>query len=144
MITLIGNSLAVEGLEFKYLGASSHCEKCRFKNTCIDTLEEGRIYIIKEVKDTQQPCPIHAGGKVRVVDVELADIDVLIDPKQSFEGSSVLFNPITCDSKCYMRDLCLPEGLYKDDRCRIIENKGKPEHECPRGLKLQLVRLRRG
>jgi uncharacterized protein (UPF0179 family) len=142
MITLIGTSLAVEGLEFMHQGSSSQCGSCRFKNTCIDTLEEGRIYIIKEVKDTQHPCPIHEGGKVRVVDVELADVDVLIDSKRVFEGSNIIFNPTECDFDCSMKDQCFPEGLLKKDRCKIIENIGKPAFKCPKGLDLCLVRLK--
>ena len=50
MITLIGKSLANKGLKFMNYGATSECESCRFKNTCIDPLEVGRMYIIKNVK----------------------------------------------------------------------------------------------
>ena len=77
MITLIGNCLANKGLKFMHYGATSECESCRFKNTCIDTLEEGRMYIIKNVKNGEQPCMIHEGGKVRVVEVEKARIESL-------------------------------------------------------------------
>ena len=142
MITLIGINLAEKGLEFMHLGGASACEKCRFKNTCIDTLEEGRLYIIKDVKDTHHPCPIHEGGKVKVVDVEKLDIKALIDSKIAFEGSNIIFNPTLCDNECKQKDLCNPEGLYTDDRCKIIKNMGKPPFKCGKGLDLNLVLLR--
>jgi uncharacterized protein len=142
MITLIGTNLAEKGLEFMHCGESSVCEKCRFKNTCIDTLEEGRVYIIKDVKDTHHPCPIHDGGKVKVVEVEKSDILALIDSKVAFEGSNIIFNPTSCDNKCKQKELCSPEGLYKNDRCKIIKNLGKPQIECIKGLDLNLVLLR--
>lgn len=142
MITLIGTNLAEEGLEFMHYGGSSACEKCRFKNTCIDTLEEGRVYIIKDVKHTQHPCPIHEGGKVKVVEVEKSEIKALIDSKVAFEGSNIIFNPTPCDNECKQKDLCTPEGLYADDRCKIIKNMGKPQIKCAKGLDLNLVLLR--
>lgn len=142
MITLIGTNLAVKGLTFMHYGASSHCTKCRFKNTCIDTLEEGRIYVINDVKDTQHPCPIHEGGKVKVVDVDKADIKVLMDSKNAFEGSNIIFNPSHCDVECSLRELCFPKGLYNEDRCKIAKNIGKPNGKCAKGLDLRLVLLK--
>ncbi len=141
MITLIGTNLAEKGLEFMHYGGASACEKCRFKNTCINTLEEGRIYLIKEVKGTEHPCPIHEGGKVKVVDVEKSYIKALIDSKIAFEGSNIVFSPIKCENKCVDKDLCAPEGLYVDDRCKIIKNLGKSQVKCSKGLDLSLVLL---
>jgi len=142
MITLIGTKLAEKGLEFVHYGTSTACEKCRFKSTCIDSLEEGRIYVIKDVKDTTHPCPIHDGGKVKVVDVDRADIKALIDSKKAFEGSNILFNFPQCDVDCEMRHLCFPEGLYKYDRCKIAKNIGTPPEKCVKGLDLRMVFLR--
>lgn len=141
MITLIGINLAEKGQEFMHIGGASACEKCRFKNTCIDTLEEGRIYLIKDVKDTQHPCPIHEGGKVKVVKVEKSHIKALIDSKIAFEGSNIIFNPIKCDDQCVDKDLCAPEGLYKNDRCKIIKNLGKSPVKCSKGSDLSMVFL---
>jgi uncharacterized protein len=142
MITLIGKSLANRGLKFMFYGGSSECESCRFKGTCIDTLEEGRMYIIKNVKSGEQPCLIHEGGKVKVVEVENAYVKGLVDTKKSFEGSKMVFNPPECDEECSLRDLCLPEGLYSDDKCTIIKNLGKPRQKCPAGRDLNMVLLK--
>ena len=142
MITLIGKALAEEGLKFMHYGASAECEACRFKSTCIDSLEEGRMYVIVDVKDTEQQCPIHEGEKVRVVEVERADIEALVDAKKAFEGSMIAFEPPECEKECTMRELCFPEGLYKGDKCKITKPVEKPVNECVKGLKLSLVFLK--
>ena len=91
MITLIGNNLAEKGLKFMNYGAANQCESCRFKATCIESLEMGRIYQVREVKNTEHPCLIHEGGKVKVVDVDKATIKAAIDSKRAFEGSNIAF-----------------------------------------------------
>ncbi|MGF7118434.1 UPF0179 family protein [Methanobacterium oryzae] len=141
MITLIGKNLAEKGLKFMHYGASAECEACRFKSTCIDSLEAGRVYVITDVKDTEQPCPIHECEKVKVVEVERADIEALVDSKKAFEGSIITVEFPNCDKECTMRDLCFPEGLYEGDKCKIVKNIGKPVNECIKGLNLSLVFL---
>jgi uncharacterized protein (UPF0179 family) len=142
MITLIGKNLAEKGLKFMHYGASSECEACRFKSTCIDSLEEGRMYIITDVKETEHPCPIHESGKVKVVEVERAEINALVDSKKAFEGSMIAFEFPECGKECTMRDLCFPEGLYEGDKCKIAKNEGKSPNECINGLSLSLVLLK--
>ncbi len=142
MITLIGKNLAEEGLKFMHYGASAECEACRFKNTCIDSLETGRVYVVTDVKDTEHSCPIHEDGKVKVVEVERADIEALVDSKKAFEGSMIVVEFPDCDKECTMRDLCFPEGLYEEDKCKIVKTIGKPVNECINGLRLSLVLLK--
>ena len=142
MITLIGKNLAEKGLVFMHYGASSECEKCRFKNTCIDPLETGRMYVIKDVKNTEHPCLLHEGGKVKVVEVDKANIKTAIDSKKAFEGFKIVFNPPECDEECSMRELCFPEGLYLEDKCKIVKKIGKVNTECAKGLDLTTVLLR--
>ena len=141
MITLIGKSLAEKGVKFIHYGPSAECEACRFKSTCIDSLEEGRMYIINDVKETEHPCPIHEGGKVKVVDVQRAEIKALVDSKKAFEGSMVIFEFPECDKECTMRDLCFPEGLYEGDKCKIVKTIEKSPNQCIKGLNLSLVLL---
>lgn len=141
MITLIGTKLAIKGMEFMHCGGASACGKCRFKNTCIDTLEEGRLYRITEVKNTEHPCPIHEGGKVKVVVVEKSRIKALIDTKIAFEGSNRIYNPVKCNSQCEEMYLCNPKGVYPNDRCKIVKNLGKSQVKCSKGLDLSLVLL---
>jgi uncharacterized protein (UPF0179 family) len=139
MITLIGKSLAEKGLKFMFYGASSECEDCRYKATCIESLEEGRIYRIRDLKEVEHPCPIHMGDKVQVVEVDHALIKTAIDSKKAFEGSRLLFKPPECDEKCSLKKLCIPDGLYRDDKCTIVKKLGKPSEKCPVGLNLTRV-----
>jgi uncharacterized protein (UPF0179 family) len=142
MITLIGKNIAEKGLKFMHYGASSQCEHCRFKATCIDSLESGRIYKIKEVKHTEHPCLIHDGNKVKVVDVDRSLITALLDSKRAFEGSNIVFTPPECDQECSLSDLCFPEGLYIEDKCKIVKKLGNPQEKCPKGLNLTMVLLK--
>jgi len=142
MITLIGKNIAETGLKFMHYGAASQCEQCRFKATCIDSLERGRIYKIKEVKDSEHPCLIHDGNKVQVVDVDRALVRALVESKKAFEGSNIVFSPPECDQECPLSDLCFPEGLYREDKCKIVKKIGKPQEKCPKGLNLTMVLLK--
>ena len=40
MITLIGKDLAKKGNEFIFYGSVDECESCRFKASCVDSLEK--------------------------------------------------------------------------------------------------------
>lgn len=141
MITLIGEKLARKGVRFLYCGPAEECENCRFRSTCIKPLEEGRMYIIRDVKDRDQRCPVHEGEKVVVVDAERASIETLIDSRKAFEGSIISFEAPDCSRECRMYDLCHPEGLREGDRCRIVKNLGKPDKKCPEGHELRRVLL---
>ena len=82
MITLIGIDLAKEGQEFVFLGPADECDDCRFKSSCVGNLEENRKYIITEVMENEQRCPLHAEGKVIPVEVDRAKIDILTASKK--------------------------------------------------------------
>lgn len=124
MISLIGKELAKKNEVFMFYGLSNECEKCRFRSTCIDPLEEGRKYIIKEVKDVEQKCPLHEQEKVKVVIIEKAPITALVDSKKAFEGSVIHFEPIFCENENF-KELCAPEGLKEGDKCKIVKDLGK-------------------
>ena len=97
--------------------------------------------MITDVKNSEHPCPVHEGGKVKVVEVEKAEIETLFDSKRAFEGSMIVFDIPDCDEECTMRDLCFPEGLYMNEKCKIVKNIGKPDKKCVKGLDLSLVIL---
>ena len=44
MITLIGKDLAKKGNEFIFYGSVDECENCRFKASCVDSLEKNSKY----------------------------------------------------------------------------------------------------
>lgn len=141
MITLIGEDLAQIGLTFVFDGPAKPCENCRFKASCIDSLEKGRKYTITDVKDITQKCEVHDGGIVKAVRVELADVEGLIDSKKVFEGSNISYLPPECDEECIYHHLCFPEGLVPEDKCVIIKNLGK-HSVCAKGYSLTKVSLR--
>jgi hypothetical protein len=141
MITLIGKDLAKEGVEFVYLGPADECKDCKFKSTCVENLEENRKYIITEVKDNEQKCPIHSENMVIPVEIERAEIDILTTSKNIFEGSTFTFNAPECDENCEFQDLCFPEGLIENDKCIVIKNQGKHKDECKKGFKLNKLTL---
>lgn len=141
MITLIGEDLAEVGLSFVFYGPAEACKKCRFKASCVDSLEKGRKYTITNVKDITQKCDVHNGGIVKAVEVKMADIEALIDSKKVFVGSNISHTPPECDVECIYHNLCFPEGLFNEDRCVIINNLGKHE-ECAKGYNLSKVSLR--
>lgn len=142
MITLIGEDLAEVGLSFIFDGPAEACESCRFKASCVDSLEKGRKYIITKVKDITQKCPIHDGGIVKAVEIEFDNIEGFLDSKKVFEGSNISYNPPSCDAECIYNHLCFPEGLVEGDKCIIVKNLGKSEVDCIKGFSLTKVCLK--
>lgn len=141
MITLIGKDLAQKGTEFVYLGPAEECGECRFKSSCIGNLEKNRKYVITDIKDSEQKCPVHSQNTVVPVEIEMAEIDVLTTSKNIFEGSTFTYNAPECDEYCEFHDLCFPEGLIEEDKCIVIKNQGKHKEECKKGFKLNKLTL---
>ena len=140
MITLIGKQLAKKGQEFVFLGPAPECDDCRFKSSCIGSLEKNRKYVITEVRDNEQKCPIHGEGAVVPVEVDRAQINILTDSKNIFEGSTFTFNAVDCDEECEFHDLCFPEGLVENDKCIVLHHEGK-HNDCKKGYKLNKLTL---
>ena len=118
MITLVSSSIAKKGYTFIHEGETpKECKACRLITTCIDNLERGRRYTIREVRKIQHPCLL--GGTVTVVDVSEPEIVMFLDSKLAFEGMSVEYHP-DCTG-CEIADICMPVGLKKGDKIQIIE-----------------------
>ncbi len=135
MITLIGKNLAKKGNSFIYYGPIEECETCRFKSTCVDSLEKNRRYTITKVMDNEQKCPIHDENIVVPVEVEKESIKILTQSKNTFEGSTFSYTPIECNENCEFKKYCIPEGLFENDKCIIMKNNGKHK-ECKKGYNL--------
>lgn len=142
MITLIGKELAEEGSVFIFHGPVEVCESCRFKSSCIENLEVGRKYKIVNVRDTEQKCQLHEGGIVKVVEVEKAEIDALVDSKKVHLGASLSYNPPDCSFDCVFHNLCFPEGLFSGDKCTFVNDLGKHEGVCAKGFILNKVTVK--
>ena len=141
MITLIGKNLAKEGQEFIFLGSADDCKDCRFKSSCVDKLDLNRKYVITQVRNSEQNCPLHAGGKAVAVKVDRAPINILTTSKNIFEGSTFTFKPLDCEKNCEFRDMCFPEGLFENDKCIILQSDGKHNGECKKGYRLNKLTL---
>ncbi len=141
MITLIGEKLAKKGLIFEHYGTNSECQDCRFKSTCVDSLEKGRFYIITDVKDVSHKCKLHDEHTVNVVTVEKAPICALIDTKKAFEGSTIFLNQENCGFDCEMQELCYPNGVYPKDKCKIAIVEHKCSEKCYKNYDLTKVVL---
>ena len=141
MITLIGKELAVKGKEFVFLGPAPECENCRFKSSCVGNLEPNRKYVVTDVRDNEQKCPLHAEGVVVPVEVDRAKIEVLTSSKNIFEGSTFTYNAPDCDEKCDFHDLCFPDGLIENDKCIVLNNDGKHKEKCKKGYQLNKLTL---
>ena len=142
MITLIGKKLAKKGLIFEHNGTNSKCQNCRFKSTCVDSLEEGRFYIITEVKNTTHKCELHDEHIVHVVNVEKAPRIALINSKKAFEGSNISLDYNDCGFDCKMHELCYPNGIYPKDKCKIVKIENKLSEKCYKNYDLTKVILK--
>lgn len=141
MITLIGKDLAKKGNEFIFYGPAEECNDCRFKSSCVGSLEEGRKYKIVDIKDNEQKCPIHAENTVIPVEVERSQITLLTESKNIFEGSTFTYNAPECDENCDFHDLCFPEGLKENDKCIVLKNEGKHKEGCNKDYRLNKLTL---
>lgn len=143
MITLIGKKLAKPGQEFIHYGVGDckECMGCKLRKVC-DNLKVGRRYTVKSsMNKPHEKCKIHEEG-VMLVEVEPAEIDVLIPSSQAKEKDVITFLSPDCSRYfCEDRDLCHPEGIEDGDRCRILKVKEK-KHKCGEGNDLALVRLK--
>lgn len=92
MITLIGKDLAKKGNEFIFYGSVDECESCRFKASCVDSLEKNRKYKIIDVRDNEQKCPVHAENIVIPVEVDRSNITLLLPQKVFLKGLHFLMN----------------------------------------------------
>ena len=122
MITLIGLEMAKKGNSFIFQGPAKECEDCRFKATCVDSLEEGRKYIIKDIKESELKCKL-TDSIIIPVEVSLADIEMYFDSHKVFEGSNFIYTKKDCEFKeCENYNKCFPEGLHEGDKVTIAKD----------------------
>lgn len=138
----IGEKQAKVGTEFMFSDSFEECKSCDLRQICVGNLEPGRIYKITKVKKKKHPCSLYEGGIV-VVEVEEAKIKAIIDAKNAFEGATVTLKLPGCEQlSCNYYRQCSPNGLYDNDRIKIIKTY-KKKIECPHGRRLKLVQLKR-
>ena len=140
IITLVPSQDAKEGYEFVHYGHAEECGDCRLFKVCIENLEAGRKYRIVSLRNYEHECKI--SGKVRVVEVEEADIRIAIDSRLAMPGAKIVVSKNSCEEIfCEYYTFCTPEGLENGDSCKIIDLLGKIN--CPKKKSLVLAKVRR-
>ena len=141
IVTFVGSRQAKKGFSFLNEGALKECEKCERLNLCIEKLEERRVYIVTGVRDKIFPCEVHEEG-VRVVTVNEANAEAIIENRLAFPGGIITFTPQECaEISCPNYAKCVPVGLKSGDKCRVVEV--KKQTECPLNLRLVSAILQR-
>lgn len=138
LVTLVGEATAKTGKEIVFIGVNMGCKDCRLKSACMN-LEEGRRYVIKEVRDNTHDCKVHIDG-VKAVEVEKVPIPTAIPKKDTIEGATITFMPVNCkDIGCRFYKVCHPLGLKGGMKGKIVRVGG--DIECSEGHKLREVGL---
>ena len=120
MLTVIGKSLAKEGLVFTYMGPLSNCKECKVKNICFH-LERGRKYKVLSSRDVLHDCTVHEEGVV-VVEVEEVPLDAVILKKQAIEGSNITIEIPRCKERgCEYYRLCIPIGADSGQKKKVLK-----------------------
>ena len=134
-ISLIGRSLAKEGVIFTYSGQADECAKCKLVNICQD-LENGNRYRVIKVRKKEHDCPVHEKGKVVVVEIEEASLELSLSNRKAMEGAVVELDIEGCPLIwCPNHGYCRRELFSKGQKVSVIKV-GKVM-DCPRGLKLK-------
>ena len=138
-VTLIGEHLAKEGLEFVFGGCLSRCQSCEIKNSCCG-LKKDKWYRITGVRDKKHQCKIHHGD-VTVVEVEEIPFETAVSGRSIIEGSVVTLDDKNCsDRDCDHYRLCHPRGVSPGEKYNI--EKVEEKIDCKKDLNLKRVRLR--
>jgi len=137
-VTLIGEHLAKEGMEFIFGGCLSKCKSCEIKNSCCG-LEKDRWYKIVGVRDKKHSCKVHHGD-VKVVEVEKIPVKTAVSGRTVIEGSVVTFKKSKCkEFECQYYRLCNPVGIEKKQKYDV-KSVGK-KIDCKKGKDLKEVEL---
>ncbi|MFO7791871.1 MAG: UPF0179 family protein [Candidatus Saliniplasma sp.] len=137
-VTLIGEHLAEEGLEFSFGGCLSKCKSCEIKNSCCG-LEKDRWYRIVGVRDKKHDCKVHHGD-VKVVEVKKIPVKTAVSGRTVIEGSVVTFEKKDCkEFECENFRLCHPTGIENKQKYDV---KGvNKKIDCKKGYDLKEVEL---
>lgn len=139
-ITLIGNELAVEGLEFVYRGELEDCEGCRMFKVC-NNLTPKKSYRITGIRNSNVlPCNVHHGG-VCAVEVIDSPVMVLIDAKKAILNSEITMDFVCPEIDCPNYDRCFPEGLVENGKYLVTQIMDSEKEFCERGKNLKNVEL---
>ena len=138
LVTLIGDKLAKENMEFTYLGPNNDCRNCKLKTVCFN-LKPGRTYKITKIRDKRHSCSVH-DGNAAVVEVQEQPIIAAVD-KEHNKGDTIKTERTECGNiGCIFYELCSNLALKKDKEYKITKTYDE-KIECPLGYKLQKAEL---
>ncbi|MEM0268347.1 MAG: UPF0179 family protein [Candidatus Korarchaeum sp.] len=122
-MTLVPSRLASRGFRFIFIGPSSLCKDCKYRNTCVEGMEVGRLYEVVDVSERKRfQCPLHE--EVSLASVRKASLEVAV-PKSLVEGATILYKSVDCKSlSCENYRFCKPEGLKPGDKLSVLREKG--------------------
>jgi len=137
LITLIGEQLATEGLEFTYIGSSNECKNCKLKNVCFH-LNPGHNYTITKIREKKHPCNIHEG---KAVIIEVNELPFFAAVNKEHSGNTpITIDRKACDNiKCDYFELCSSTARHNDKSYAIKKSEGKIN--CPYDIELYKVEL---
>ncbi len=139
-LTLIGERLATEGMEFVYRGEASACTGCPYREQCL-TLETGQKYRVTSVREgaSTLACGVHDTG-VTAVEVEPAPVVANVHTANAYAGSQTQLEGPCPHTGCPSHEYCEPLGASFDDSYQIGEVIGDPPHDhCMLDRDLTLV-----
>jgi len=135
LVTLIGEHLAVEGVEFTYLGSNSECKNCQLKTVCFN-LKPARKYRITKLRDKHHECNIHEGNVV-VVEVEELPLTVAVT-KEPTEGVTIQVEKRECKNiGCDSFEICTSTAPQNGKKYSVQKVYGKIA--CPKHYTLYKV-----
>jgi uncharacterized protein (UPF0179 family) len=139
-MTILGPAQARLGYFFVFKGTPTLCLVCEYKKACLENLDKERIYTVKKITAKELRC-ILRNSKGILVEVEEADIDILIRAEIAIPSAVLTYEPSICPENCPNYMLCRPLGLEPGDRYVIKEV--KKSVSCPNGTKLFSVKVHR-
>ena len=142
-ITLHGELQAKVGERFLFVGPNdgpdAACAPCKLKGACFN-LDPGEVYEVATVREKTHPCYLHEGGRVRVVEVERAEHDVIVPARGLQEGESMLYPERSCDFRgCGFWRECVGAPLRPGHPYHVMKV-GEPI-PCPLGYNLRRAHL---
>ncbi|MBX8636863.1 MAG: UPF0179 family protein [Thermoplasmata archaeon] len=137
-ITLIGEHIAKEGMNFIFNGGAPECRECKLKVACLN-LEPGQHYTVVEVRPKHHDeCVVHEDG-VRIVRVEEKSHFIAVRRRQAVVGSIISPDQRKCDFvRCPNYRFCFPGG-YRKPKHKVLRDAGAVN--CEAGEDLRLIEV---
>jgi uncharacterized protein (UPF0179 family) len=135
MITVIPTVIAKEGYSFSFRrDPGPECTGCKVRSPCLDNLDVGHLYVIKEVRSAEHYCAL-TGLKAKVAEVQKIQTRISLEKQRIMVGATTTYSKVRCNWKfCPNYTSCVANGL--EDGLKIKVKEKQEEVSCPRGFKL--------